>query len=182
MLHTYACKTLKPGLAKYAGYADLFRIGSTEPKKIFPDLICCLVGSEGPKKKCTFFEKCSNIFEQIFFSKVLKFTWKMRNRLNQKENKISGFLFYVFRSFLWCDHSNFWWIFITQKIKIGKICNFIFIFIQPIPDISCKFEHFWKKNLFDNVRTFLNKHFFPIFFLFLFKRVQIYMKYPESAE
>ena len=30
---------------------------------------------------------------------------------------------------------------ITQKIKIGKILNLIFLFIQLIPDLSCKFDH-----------------------------------------
>ena len=34
------------------------------------------------------------------------------------------------------------------KIKIGKIWNFIFLSIQPIPDLSCKFDHFWKKKSF----------------------------------
>ena len=36
----YACihiRTLKPGLAKYAVDANLFRLGSTNPKKKFPD-------------------------------------------------------------------------------------------------------------------------------------------------
>ena len=36
MLHTYACKTLKPGLAKYAVYPNLFRLGSTNPEKKTP--------------------------------------------------------------------------------------------------------------------------------------------------
>ena len=34
---------------------------------------------------------------------------------------------------------------ITRKIKIG---NLIFLSIQPIPDLSCKFDYFWKKNTF----------------------------------
>ena len=39
---------------------------------------------------------------------------------------------------------------ITRKIKIGKIWNLIFHLIQPIPDHSCKFDHFWRtKNYFD---------------------------------
>ena len=38
---------------------------------------------------------------------------------------------------------------ITQKIKIGKIRNLIFLSIQPIPDLSSKFDHFWKKKYFD---------------------------------
>ena len=65
---------------------------------------------------------------------------------------------------------------ITQKIKIW---NFIFLSIQPIPYISCKFEQFWKKNgikksekknAFKNVWTFINKNFpFQFFFSKLFK-------------
>jgi len=34
MLHTYACKTLKPGFFWYAIDTNLFRLGSTDPKKI----------------------------------------------------------------------------------------------------------------------------------------------------
>ena len=29
---------------------------------------------------------------------------------------------------------------ITQKIRIAKIGNVVFLSIQPIPDLSCKFE------------------------------------------
>ena len=32
----------------------------------------------------------------------------------------------------------------TRKIKIG---NLVFLSIQPIPDLSCKFDHFWKNKL-----------------------------------
>ena len=32
----------------------------------------------------------------------------------------------------------------TRKIKIG---NLVFLFIQPIPDLSCKFEKFEEKKL-----------------------------------
>ena len=33
MLHSHACKKLKPVMAKYAVDANLFRLGSTNPKK-----------------------------------------------------------------------------------------------------------------------------------------------------
>ena len=36
----------------------------------------------------------------------------------------------------------------TREIKIGKTRNLVFISIQPIPDLSCKFDQFWKKNDF----------------------------------
>ena len=32
---------------------------------------------------------------------------------------------------------------ITRKIKIGKIWNLVFLPIQPIPDLPCRFDHFW---------------------------------------
>ena len=56
----YACihiRTLKPGLAKYAVDANLFRLGSTNPKKKFPDPGWFLVGepSPPPKKKILIF-------------------------------------------------------------------------------------------------------------------------------
>ena len=51
-----------------------------------------------------FFQKCSNIFNQIFFSpfffsKVFKFTWKMRYVLNRKKNHIPDFSDFYFSSF-----------------------------------------------------------------------------------
>ena len=36
---------------------------------------------------------------------------------------------------------------ITQRKKIAKIGNFIFLSIQPIPDLSCIFERLKKKAL-----------------------------------
>ena len=56
----------------------------------------------------------------------------------------------------------------TRKIKIGNIWNLIFHSIQPIPDLSCKFEHFWKKNCGEsifcsNIETFLKKKNFNVF-------------------
>ena len=35
---------------------------------------------------------------------------------------------------------------ITPKIKIGKILDSIFLLIQLIPHLTCKFDNFWKKN------------------------------------
>ena len=47
--------------------------------------------------------------EFFFFSKVVKFTRKIRKWLNQKKNWISDFsdFFFELRSFLWCHHPNF---------------------------------------------------------------------------
>ena len=69
-------------IAKYAVDTNLFRLGSTNPKKNW----------------FFFLQKCSNIFKKnknpiFFFSKVFKFTWKKRNRLNRKKNQISDFYF-----------------------------------------------------------------------------------------
>ena len=38
---------------------------------------------------------------------------------------------------------------ITQKIKIGKIWDLILLSIQPIPNLTCKFDTFETKNDFD---------------------------------
>ena len=51
MLHIYACKTLKPGLAKYAVDANLFRLGSTNPKKNSQTLDAFWWGAKPPTKK-----------------------------------------------------------------------------------------------------------------------------------
>ena len=75
----------------------------------------------------------SSQMDKMFFdkllSKVVIFTWKMRNVLKQMKNQFSDFLqFLVFEiwSFLYSKLVNFRWILstkstITQKIKIGKI-------------------------------------------------------------
>ena len=62
----YAWKTLKPGFFWYAIDTNLFRLGSTNPKKKFPDPVPMLFGGG----------------RSFFFSTVFKLTWKMRNRLN----------------------------------------------------------------------------------------------------
>ena len=86
---------------------------------------------------------------------MVKFTWKMQNRLNRKQNQISDFPDFVFQVMVILvifvlKTVNFRSIFMmTRKIKIGKIWNSAFLFIQPIPDLSCKFDHFWKKMDFD---------------------------------
>ena len=67
----YACKTKKKlcmqttveTYAKHAIDANLFRLRSTNPKKKPGPLDCFIFKN----KKCFFFQKCSNIFEQIFF-------------------------------------------------------------------------------------------------------------------
>ena len=46
---------------------------------------------------------------------------------------------------------------ITRKIKIGKIWNLVFLSIQPIPDLSCKFEHLWKKKKIGKKKMFVQK-------------------------
>ena len=59
MLHTYSCKTLKSGLAKYAVDANLFRLGSTNSEKNSQAL---------DFHKCfKHFQKCSYIFKQNYY-------------------------------------------------------------------------------------------------------------------
>ena len=45
----------------------------------------------------------------------------------------------------------------TLKMKIGKIWNLIFLSIQSIPDISCKFDH-WRKKYFIFLILMLHAH------------------------
>ena len=66
----------------------------------------------------------------ILFSKVFKFTWKMRNMLNRKKKKISDFSHFYFSSYGHFCTPIFDELFtITRKIKSGKI---IFHSIQHI--------------------------------------------------
>ena len=65
------------------------------------------------------------------------------------ENSIFRFFRYLFFKLSWKFIEN--WgdlstkMTITRKIKIGNIWNLIFLSIQLIPHLSCKFEHVWKK-------------------------------------
>ena len=110
-------------------------------KKKFPDPGCTLVGGEAPppKKKIHIFflQKCSNIFKQnifspiLFFSKVFKFTRKMRNRLKRKKNQISDFYFSSYGHFSDVIPPIFNEFFtVTQNIKIGEFFYHFFHSIQ----------------------------------------------------
>ena len=70
-------------IAKYTIDANLFRLGSTNPKKI-PSPWMLFDGEPSPPPKI------------IFFSKVFKFTWKIWNRPNRKKNQISDFYDFYF--------------------------------------------------------------------------------------
>ena len=76
-------------------------------------------------------KKCSSIFFKGF-----KFTWKMRNVLNQKKNQISdfsNFYFFELRSFLWHHHTNFQWIFHDNfKNNIRKNVSIFFILFSTL--------------------------------------------------
>ena len=72
---------------------------------------------------------------------VVRFLWKMRNVLNRMKNKMIFFSIFIFRV-MGENLSKIGVILgtkmtITRKIKIG---NLIFLSIQPIPDLSCKFK------------------------------------------
>ena len=72
----------------------------------------------------------------VFSSKVVKFTWNMRNVLNRKKNQILDFSVFIFQvmvifvthypNFLWIFHDN-------SKIKIGEFLNYLFHSIQHTP-------------------------------------------------
>jgi len=82
-------------------------------------------------------------------SVLIRILWMMRCVEWKKNNK--KILRLLFSELSWKIHRKFgWWrhkkdqkMTITQKIKIGKIWNLIFLSVQPIPDLSCEFEHFW---------------------------------------
>ena len=48
----------------------------------------------------------------IFFSKMVKFTWQIRNRLNRKKNQISDFYF--------SSYSNFFGHFVTSSAQFSE--------------------------------------------------------------
>ena len=84
---------------------------------------------------------------------LIRFSWMMRNVLkNRTKNMITNFSNFYFSSYRekfiesWGDDVTN--MVITQKIKIG---NSIFVSIRLIPDLSCKSEHFRKKNWKKNV-------------------------------
>ena len=77
-------------------------------------------------------------------SVLIRFLWMVRCVLNNFF--FFDFYFSSYEKFIenWVDEvtKNDQKRTITRKIEIGKIWNFIFPLIQPIPDVSCKFEHF----------------------------------------
>ena len=87
-MHVYPCK-------KFLNAVDtnLFQLRSTNPKKNYQTLDVFFGGGLGhpPKKKVLILFLF--IISNFYSSKVFKFTWNMRNRLNRKKNKISDFSF-----------------------------------------------------------------------------------------
>ena len=82
---------------KYAVDANLFRLGSTNPKKKYPGPGCFLVGGKAPHQKYIylFFSKMFQYLKKndsIFFFKSVQ----IQNRLNQKKNQISDFSKFLF--------------------------------------------------------------------------------------
>ena len=68
------------------------------------------------------------------------FLWMMGYSMKKIIKKFSDFYFSSYRE----KFIENWGtkMIITRKIKIG---NLVFLFIQPIPDLSCKFEKLKKK-------------------------------------
>ena len=82
--------------------------------------------------QCFFFQK--GFKKKKIRSKEFKFTWKMRNRLNQKKNQISDFYFSSYGHFFYVITPSFDEFFmITRKIKIGEFFCYFFHSIQHTP-------------------------------------------------
>ena len=78
-------------------------------------------------------------------SVLIRFLWKMCNVLKRIKKSIFRFSFFKL-SWKFIDN----WGDLSKKITIPRkinIWNLIFLSIQPIPDLSCKFDHFWKKKI-----------------------------------
>ena len=119
--------------------------------------------------KCKKKKKCSK-FPYFFLFKIFKMYMKDPEsaELKEKQNfRYFRFFFYRVMVIFVTSSPQFSMIFRDNSKNIYQK-NLIFISIQPIPDLSCKFEHFWKKNgkkkLVKNVRTFLKKKKFKISF------------------
>ena len=121
------------------------------------------------------------------FSFFIPFSWKMDAQCAESNKKS------IFRSLFfelsWKFIENWQFLLqkwpkmtITQKIKIGKIWNLIFLSIQPIPDLSCTLDHFWKKYMTFYFDVSWYHSYMERNKLFFFKSDQIYMKDLESAE
>ena len=85
-------------------------------------------------------------------SEMIRFSRKIGNVLKRMKNQFSDFYFLIIvnihRKLEWFEYKTFQKITIIRKIKIRKIWNLIFLSIQPIPDLSCKFDHFWRNIYF----------------------------------
>ena len=106
-------RTNEETIAKYAVDANLFRLGSTNPKKNIQAVDAFWLGAKSPtKKKLNFFFRNVSIFEQINFlalsqlmiyrSPPLSFDpvlWMMRNVLNGMKNLFSNFFYFYFSSY-----------------------------------------------------------------------------------
>ena len=171
-LYLHACKTLKPGFFWYAVDTNLFRLGSTNPKKKFQTLVLFF--------RIIFFKNVQIFLNKpfCFFSKVFKFkgpvprndkqipspsvliplSWKMRNWLNRIRKILRKILRFLFFELSWKIHHKLgWWRYkndqkmtITRKMKIGKIWYMVFFFLfSRFRIFHVNFINFEKKNDFD---------------------------------
>ena len=106
-------------------------------------------------------------------SVLSRFLWIMRNVLERMKNLFSDFSNFYFSSYRenssilrWFEYKNDH----SSKNKNRKILNLISLSIQPIPHLSCEFEHFWTKNWnffffkYWNVQYLKNMFIFFLFF------------------
>ena len=121
----------------------------------------------------------------VYFSKLIKFTWKIRNRLNRKKNHISDFSDFYFSSYghflnIFVTSSlnlnelftvtrkiyigdffslfySFYWAYCASFMKVGSKLRRGCLLVVPW-NRAFKFERFRKNNYsFKNIRLFLKK-------------------------
>ena len=137
---------------------NLFRLESTNPKKKIPTPGCFyLVGSQASHQKnknqifYIFFCSMLNKKKSIFFSKVFKFTWKMRNVLKRMKNQLADFYFSSYGHLCTQYMVNFQWNFThNSKNKNHKknLIRFSFFSVHSeltVPSISIQMWQLLRK-------------------------------------
>ena len=171
-----ACRKNVETFAKYAVDANLFRLGSTDPKKISRPWMLFGEGLSPPSKKVFILKKKSKTFQYLNKKKLAIFYSKCSNLheisgIGWIERKIrfqifTTIIFRVMVIFI-IKTVNFWWIFtITRKIKE---LNFLFdsVHCASFMKMGAKLRgrrgvvceicfKIWAKNKFRNRTSFRN--------------------------
>ena len=116
-MHTHACNTMKRHITKYAVDASLFRLGSTDPKKIHRPWILFFV--------IFLFQKC---FLHFFFKSVQIHMKDAESADSKGKSNSRDFQFFIFRVmviifviFVLKSLQFFMNFYDNLKIKIGKL-------------------------------------------------------------